>query len=338
MAGDLPEVPSEAKTFNELTAWAAKHGQSESLQTLVSAAKAKDWDTALDAVHRLEDYADLAQKTEALGKHFDTIDKLGKAVEIAQAVERGDLEYAGAKLGAEVVDGVASGYLDSLGPGGVMLNYAVHETGEALSEKLTEYQQFGPDGQLREASATEGAMGAYQSTKDFLDVGMRERIDAGQSPAQAQQWAREYMESHAGVWQNLGDLEGAGPSFTERFEQDLQWVEERSEALAGGDEVALEVTVAEPGVLAMVESARPVAEAAVLTDMEVETEILHADPGDAYVASGVERLSAEREGAGSSMLDGALDGVDVYEFAAPDAPSISEHLEPEPAEDDTIYD
>ncbi|MEM9383496.1 MAG: hypothetical protein AAGA68_00415 [Pseudomonadota bacterium] len=43
---------------------------------------------AIDAVHRLEHYADLAQKTEAIGKHFDTIDKLGKALEIAQAVER----------------------------------------------------------------------------------------------------------------------------------------------------------------------------------------------------------------------------------------------------------
>ncbi len=285
MGDEIPEVPSEAKTFNDLAAWAAKHGQSESLDMLVSAAKSKDWDAALDAVHRLEDYADLADKTEALGKHFDTIDKLGKAVEIAQAVERGDYEYAGAKLGAEVVDGVASGYLDSLGPGGVMLNYAVHETGDALSEKLTEYQQFGPDAGLNRASANEGAMGAYQSTKDFLDAGMRERIDAGQSPAQAQQWAREYMESHAGVWNNLGDVEGAGKAFTERFEQDLHWIEQRSEALGKGDETAadLEVTVAAPEVLAMADPPDPQAVVTVLADSQVEGEILQAELDDADV-------------------------------------------------------
>lgn len=47
-------------------------------------------------------------------------------------------------MGAEPVDSIASGYLDSLGHGRMIINYAAHETGDLPSDYLTEAQQFGP--------------------------------------------------------------------------------------------------------------------------------------------------------------------------------------------------
>ncbi|MEM1434706.1 MAG: hypothetical protein AAGG11_11665 [Pseudomonadota bacterium] len=231
MAGEYLKVPDEAKTFNDLVDWAAKNGQTESIKQLVEAAKAQDWDTALDAVHKLEDYAELADKTAAVGTAFDTLDKVGKALEIAEAVDRGDYAYASAKLGAEVVDSVASDYLNSLGPGGMVLNYAVHQGGEYASGKLSEYQQFGPDAEAAVAAADLGAVGAYKATKEVLDNGMQARMEAGASPAEAREWAQQYMTSHAAVWKNLETFEAGGAAFKDRFEMDLAWVEARSEAI-----------------------------------------------------------------------------------------------------------
>ncbi|MFK7913252.1 MAG: hypothetical protein AB8B93_05015 [Pseudomonadales bacterium] len=231
MAGEYPQVPNEAKAFNDMVAWAADHGKAESVRDLLDAAKAKDWDSALDAVHKLEGMSELADKAGAIGDHFDTIDKVGKALEIAQAVEKGDYAYAGTKLGAEVVDSVASGYLDSLGPGGMMLNYAVHESGEVMSSYLTEAQQFGPDAALAEASGNEAAVAAYKTNREYMEGQIREQVEAGRSPEEVQAWTRDHMEAHGALYKNLDGMADQGDAFANRFEKDIEWSTERTEAI-----------------------------------------------------------------------------------------------------------
>lgn len=232
MSGEFPTVPNEAKSFNDMVAWAAEHGQAESVRDLLDAAASKNWDGALDAVHKLEDMSELADKAGAIGKHFDTIDKVGKALEIAQAVEKGDYAYASAKLGAEVLDTAASGYLDSLGPGGIMLNYAVHETGEVMSSYLTEAQQFGPDSGLAEASGNEAAVAAYTTNRDYMEGQIREQSEAGRPPEEIQQWTKDHMEAHGAIYNNLKGMEAQGDGFVNRFEKDIDWAAERIEVIA----------------------------------------------------------------------------------------------------------
>lgn len=232
MSGEFPTVPNEAKSFNDMVAWAAEHGQAESVRDLLDAAASKNWDGALDAVHKLEDMSELADKAGAIGKHFDTIDKVGKALEIAQAVEKGDYAYASAKLGAEVLDTAASGYLDSLGPGGIMLNYAVHESGEVMSSYLTEAQQFGPNSDLAEASGNEAAVAAYTTNRDYMEGQIREQSDAGRSPEEIQQWTKDHMDAHGAIYNNLQGMEAKGDGFANRFEKDIDWATQRVEAIA----------------------------------------------------------------------------------------------------------
>ena len=223
MAGEFPEVPNEAKSFNDMVAWAAKNGQAESAHALIESVKSQDWDSALGAVHKLEEMSELADKAGAVGDYFDTIDKVGKVIEIADAVEKGDYAWATAKVGAEVVDQVASGYLDSLGPGGIMVNYAAHEAGDVMSSYVTEAQQFGPNAQLANASGDEAVVAAYKNNREHMEAQIREQVEAGRSPEDVAGWAKDHMEAHGAIYKNLDELEGRGEAFANRFEKDLEW-------------------------------------------------------------------------------------------------------------------
>ena len=232
MAGEFPEVPNEAKSFNDMVAWAAENGQSESAQNLISAIKDKDWDSALNAANKLDDWSELADKAGDIGKHFETLDRVNKALEVIDAVEKGDYEYAVAKVGAEAVDSIASGYLDSLGPGGMMVNYAAHETGDMLSGYLTEAQQFSTKAGEAMASGDGAVVAAYKNNREFMDSQIREQLEAGRSPEEVAQWSRDHMETHGAIYRNLDEMAGNGDAYANRFEKDLEWSAERAEQIA----------------------------------------------------------------------------------------------------------
>lgn len=234
MANPYPEVPPEAKSFNDLIAWAAKNGQAESMQTFVDAAKAGDWSSAREAVGKMDDWAETAGKADALGSAFTTLELLDKGLAIKEMVDRGDYQGAVIQFGAEAVDKVASDYLDSLGPGGMLINYAAHQTGEVASVYLEEAAQFEANEGLSKADGDQAVVNAYSNNRDYMDAQIREQLDAGRPVDEVQAWARDHMDAHAGIYRNLENLEDQnfGSTFEGRFEKDLEWSAEHADAVA----------------------------------------------------------------------------------------------------------
>ncbi|MCR9277379.1 MAG: hypothetical protein NXH85_05350 [Pseudomonadaceae bacterium] len=234
MANPYPEVPAEAKSFNDLVAWAAKNGQAESMQAFVDAAKAGDWSSAREAVGKMDDWAETAGKADALGSAFNTLDMLDKGLAIKEMVDRGDYQGAVIQFGAEAVDKVASDYLDSLGPGGMLINYAAHQTGEVASVYLEEAAQFEANEGSSKADGDQAVVHAYAVNHDYMDKQIREQLDAGRPVDEVQAWAKDHMDAHAGIYNNLENLEyeGFGDTYEGRFEKDLEWSANQAESVA----------------------------------------------------------------------------------------------------------
>lgn len=234
MPNPYPEVPAEAKSFNDLVAWAAKNGQAESMQSFVDAAKAGDWSSAREAVGKMDDWAETAGKADALGTAFTTLELLDKGLAIKEMVDRGDYQGAVIQFGADAVDKVASDYLDSLGPGGMLINYAAHETGEVASVYLEEAAQFEANEDSSKASGDQAVVHAYSVNHDYMDKQIREQLDAGRPVEEVQAWAKDHMDSHAGIYNNLENLEDSnfGNTYEGRFEKDLEWSTERAETVS----------------------------------------------------------------------------------------------------------
>lgn len=243
MANPYPEVPAEAKTFNDLVGWAAENGQATSMKAFMDAAQAGDWSSARDAVVKMEDWAETAGKADALGNAFDTLELLDKGLQIKEMVDRGDYEGAAIQFGAEAVDKVASQYLDNLGPGGMLINYAAHEAGETASVYMEEAVKFESEAGAANASADNAVVMAYKNNKEYMDSQIQQQLEAGRPIDEVQAWTRDHMESHGAIYNNLNHMENQqlGEAFDNRFEKDLDWAETRSEAVADAIEKREEI-------------------------------------------------------------------------------------------------
>lgn len=222
------KVPDEAKAFTELLVWAGQEGHGGAVKTFIEAADSGDWSSALEASRQLERYAELAEHAESFGRVLDVADKVNKALEIGAAVQNGEYEYAAARLGAEAVDQIASGYLDSLGPGGVAIDYATHVTGDYLSGLMDEYQQAQNMDVEGQADINASTVSAWQYTRDWVETEVQRQLETGKSPDEVSDWAREHLETHRGVYDDLERMEGLGPEQYARLIKDQDWIVERT--------------------------------------------------------------------------------------------------------------
>ena len=209
----LPKLPEEAKPMNDFLLSVSKQGHADAVQSYLGALKEHDFSAALKARDEIMDFAASTKTLDNLGKGLDVFDKAGKALEIAEAASRGDYEFAAAKTLAEVGDGFASGYLQSLGPGGVAIDFLAHQAGEAMSDVVDEYVQIGPGIKNSEADFNTAAQAGYSSLREYTEKTVREQLAEGRPPEEVNQWARDYLEAHGGIYKDLEHMDGMASQY-----------------------------------------------------------------------------------------------------------------------------
>ncbi len=233
------KVPQEAKSVNEFMIWAGKHGQAETAQQLIQSVQNHDWSSASKAFDKLDDYAKATDAAKELGSAMSTFENMGKVIEVAGKVENGDYFGAGVQAGAEIIDATASKFLQEQGPGGIALDYLAHKSGEELAEKLHEYQGFKDLETLSQADINAASAASWKHEREFVEAGVRERIEAGQSPEEASAWARDHIESHGAIYRDLEKMDGNfGDATQDRQITDQLWIVDRANEIAHEHEEA----------------------------------------------------------------------------------------------------
>ena len=227
------KVSQETKSFTELMIWAGKNGQAESAKSLIESVQNQDWSAAQKACDKLEQYGALTDGVEKFAGHLDTLEKLDKALEVAEKVKDGDYMGASVQVGAEMIDGAASKFLQSQGPGGIALDFAAHAGGEYLAGMMDQYQAAQDQHVTGQADINSASVAVWQDSRDYLETGARERLEAGQSPADVQQWARDHIESHGAIYRDLENMDGNfGSAQNDRQVTDQLWIIDRTNDIA----------------------------------------------------------------------------------------------------------
>ncbi len=223
------QVPDEAKALTGLLVWAGKEGQTETVQAFIDAVDNADWDGALKASKDLEQFIETTDNLENVGKAFEVLGHVNNALEVGEAIQNGNYEYAAAKGVAVAVDQVASNYLTSLGPGGIALDYVTHQTGEYLSGLMDQYQQHQSTHTQGQADINSASVGAWTYMRDWVEHEVEAKLQAGASPDEVSDWATQHMESHGAIYRDLEQMEGLdGTEQYARQVRDQDWIVQRT--------------------------------------------------------------------------------------------------------------